>query len=186
VTTERKPRARFAQLIFIALALGLVGIIIWVGVSKDARYDRLLEAYVTVTGQLEDNGITPDAPSPEAIEGEQGATGATGQRGSDGRDATDEQVGRAIVKYCAEVGCRGLDGAPGAPGRDGTSVTGPAGTNGTNGLNGTDGAPGAPGPAGVGLSTVTCVQLDPLTTAFRFTLTDGTTNDVQGSCTPTS
>jgi hypothetical protein len=202
VTNERKPRARVAQLTFLALAAGLIGIIVWVGVSKDARYDRLLEAYVSAAGQLEDNGITPDLPTADVIEGEAGAAGAAGQRGADGRDATDEQVSRAVVTFCEEVGCRGLDGAPGAPGgpgRDGASVAGPAGANGadgTSGSNGNDGAagqpgadgapglPGADGQPGIGIAGIDCVQLDPVTTAFRFTLSDSTTRDVPGSCTP--
>jgi hypothetical protein len=180
---------------------------------SDERYDDLFSAYQ----QLDRDCATAedcetDAPSPsevqEAAPPVAGAQGDPGTNGRDGEDATDEQTLRAVTRYCAENGCRGLpgaDGAPGAdgtPGRDGASITGPPGPSGANGSDGTagengqpgadgtpgapgaDGAPGATGEHGVGLASVTCVLLDDLNTALRFTFTNGTTNDVQALCTP--
>lgn len=52
------------------------------------------------------------------------------------------------------------------------------------GADGQPGAPGANGSDGRGISTISCVLNDDLSTAFRFTFTDGTTTDVPGACLP--
>lgn len=113
--------------------------------------------------------------------------GARGERIE--RAPTAEEVLEAVNAYCASVGgCRGADGQPGAPG-----------TNGQPGTDGTDGAAGPPGPAGpagpqgeqgipgmngVSVLSVSCVMRDDLSTAFRFTFTDGEVTDVAGPCLP--
>lgn len=45
---------------------------------------------------------------------------------------------------------------------------------------------GATGPAGTGFTSVTCATTNDGSTVFRFTLTDGTTQEVDGSCTSLS
>jgi hypothetical protein len=160
---------------------------------SDERYDELFAAYQQLDRDCATaDDCTTDAPSPDEVaeSSESGAQGAPGTNGTDGRDGRTPSSGellQLIQLYCsANDGCRGAPGSPGAAGSPGDTVVGPPGPAGADGAPGASGADGAPGPAGAGVASVTCVQTDLLTTAFRFTFTDGTTNDVQGSCTPNS
>lgn len=113
-------------------------------------------------GSSENAGQCVGAP------GEAGKTGATGVAGADGQNATSAQIGAAVAVYCAANG----------------NCQGPAGAEGTNGTNGTNGSDGAAGKDGTGISGVSCVAETDGSTAFRFTFTDGTSQDVAGPCTP--
>lgn len=149
--------------------------------EERARVDALYEQLRSLG---EDPVVEPGGSKPEGLPGEQGPTGPQGVPGRDGRTPTAAEVLAAVTAYCASIGgCEGADGTPGV--------------NGTNGIDGQDGAPGAPGAkgdkgdpgaAGVSIVSVTCTTIgDPmdlpnLRTAFRFTFSDGTTNDVPGPC----
>jgi hypothetical protein len=141
-----------------------------------------------------------------------GATGAVGPAGAAGvsivsaectgsglqifySDGSDDNAGHCvgpagvagapgIAGETGDAGQPGMDGAQGPAGPMGpTGATGPAGTQGKDGA---DGAPGAPGQAGTGITSITCVVEPDGSTAFQFNLTDGTSTDVAGACTPTS
>lgn len=120
--------------------------------------------------QLIKLGQSPDGSRPTTVPGPQGDSGLNGR---DGKDGTD--------------GLNGKDGAPGTNGLDGKPGTdGTPGENGTNGINGTDGAPGKDGTNGKdgrGVASVECVA-STTGTAFRFTFTDGTTQDIPAPCIP--
>lgn len=157
--------------------------------------DRLAESQAEAAAlyeQLLAAGEDPVVePSDEAAPGEigpQGVPGIQGVPGRDGRPPTAEEVLAAVNAYCASVGgCKGADGtdgAPGAPGADGAPGESIVGPQGPVGPAGQDGAPGAPGAAGVSVTGVSCVLRDDLSTAFRFTFSDGTSSDVPGACLP--
>lgn len=149
--------------------------------AERAKVDALYE-------QLQDLGedpiVTPSDPSPAPT----GPSGPTGPQGIAGRTPSMGDVLDAVDAYCVSIGgCVGADGedgasgtngGDGAPGAPGESITGPAGPQGPAGTNGTDGAPG------VSVTGVSCVLLDDLSTAFRFTFSDATAVDVPGACFP--
>lgn len=144
--------------------------------------------------QLRSLGEDPVVEPGKTTPGEPGATGPTGPQGvpgDDGRPPSAAEVLGAVTAYCASVGgCRGADGQPGVPGEPGAdgqqgvpgeSVVGPQGPAGPAGPQGEQGAPGA---NGVSVTGVSCVLLDDLSTAFRFTFSNQETVDVPGDCTP--
>lgn len=150
--------------------------------QKDAQLSDLLEKYASLAKDCQDASCTTTAPSPEIIR--EFIQGTPGQAGQAGHTPTTAEVISAIEAYCAAQG----------------GCSGQAGASGQNGTNGADGAPGAEGPSGPagpqgdqgpagadgrGITAVTCVLEDDLfTTAFRFTYTDGTSQDVAASCIP--
>ena len=151
--------------------------------EERSKVDALIE-------QVEAAGETPVVqPSDPDADPTPGPQGERGEPGEPGRDPTALEVLEAVNAYCASVGgCRGADGQSGAPG-----------TNGQPGTGGTDGSAGPPGPAGpagpqgergipgmngVSILSVSCVMRDDLSTAFRFTFTDGEAADVAGPCLP--
>lgn len=173
-----------------------------------ANYDALS----TDCEQAEDcTTVTPDPALIEDIIGRiKIPTPAPGEPGrSPSQSEISAAVYDAVITYCANGACRGDSGAPGQNGSPGASGTpGANGNDGTSGANGTDGtsgangesgpagpagpagADGAPGATGAngadgrGVASVSCVQTDLLTTAFRFVYTDGTTQDVNAACIP--
>mgnify|MGYP001463548673 CR=1 FL=1 len=124
--------------------------------------------------------------------------------GEPGRSPSQAEISAAVydavIAYCSNGACKGEPGKEGSPGASGTPGTaGANGVNGTDGANGNDGAqgpagppgadgapgtPGTPGSDGRGISSVSCVLVDTLQTAFRFVFTDGSTQDVPASCIP--
>lgn len=155
--------------------------------EERAKVDALYE-------QLRDLGEDPIVDKSDPTPGATGPSGPTGEQGipgQDGRTPTAAEVLAAVNAYCATVnGCRGADGTNGTPGTNGTN--GQPGTPGTNGESivgpagpaGADGAPGSPGADGVSVTGVSCVIRDDLSTAFRFTFSNGATADVTGACLP--
>lgn len=149
----------------------------------DALYEQLRS--------LGEDPVVEPGKTPESIEGPAGPTGPQGVPGDDGRPPTTAEIYEAITAYCASVGgCRGADGQPGTPGKAGTdgqpgapgeSIVGPQGPAGPAGPQG---EPGIPGANGVGVTGVSCVLLDDLSTAFRFTFSDQEVVDVRGPCVP--
>lgn len=151
--------------------------------EERSKVDALIEQ---VEAAGETPVVQPSDPDADPIPGPQGERGEPGEPG---RAPTALEVLEAVNAYCASVGgCRGADGQPGAPG-----------TNGQPGTDGTDGSAGPPGPAGpagpqgeqgipgmngVSILSVSCVMRDDLSTAFRFTFTDGEVTDVAGPCLP--
>lgn len=150
-----------------------------------ALYEQLLAAG-------EDPVVEPSEPGARGEIGPQGVPGIQGVPGDDGRPPTAEEVLAAVNAYCVSVGgCKGADGMEGAPGAPGAAgIPGESGADGIPGESGADGAPGPAGPQGepgmngVSILSVSCVLLDDLSTAFRFTFTDGTSSDVPGACLP--
>lgn len=156
----------------------------------DEERSKVDALYEQLRALGEDPVVDPGAG--ESKPGAQGPVGPQGVPGDDGRPPSSGEVLAAVQAYCASIGgCVGPQGSPGNPG-----ATGPIGSP---GVNGTDGAQGEPGPAGPqgpqgepgvpgmnGLSVidVTCVAPDDLSTAFRFTFSDGTWVDVAGPCVP--
>ncbi|MGN8049537.1 hypothetical protein ACTJKO_07570 [Curtobacterium sp. 22159] len=160
----------------------------------------LSDAIAQANGKLQANGL-PTVAAPT-----EGAAGPAGSNGHDGRgvaftlctatgwaitytDGETENAGGDCTGATGKTGATGSAGAAGAPGKDGAdgvSVTGPAGAAGPAGPAGAPGpagADGADGKDGTGVASVSCVIND-AGTAFRFTLTDGSTQDVDGTCTP--
>lgn len=144
--------------------------------EQDDRIADLTTTAQELYDQLLAAGETPEEARPEDAEpltgpaGRQGDPGIKGDKGDPGEDGED-----------------GLPGAPGGKGEPGETVVGPKGDPGQDGQDGATGAPGATGAQGEpgrGVASVECVQVDPLVTAFRFTFTDNTTQDVLGSCIP--
>lgn len=130
--------------------------------------------------------VQPSDPDADPTLGPQGERGEPGEPG---RAPTALEVLGAVNAYCASVGgCRGADGQPGAPGTNGQPGTGgtdgPAGPPGPAGPAGTQGERGIPGMNGVSILSVSCVMRDDLSTAFRFTFTDGEAADIAGPCLP--
>lgn len=169
------------------------------------QYQGVVGQYAKAYGQLEQSGVEPTTVPPSALPSAPGSSGSNGADGRDGRgvaftlctatgwavtytDGTTENSGNC-VGATGKPGAAGADGSAGAAGQDGSdgvSVVGPVGPVGPAGVAGADGAPGAPGvdgKDGTGVASVTCVATD-AGTAFRFTLTDGSTRDVDGACTP--
>ncbi len=172
-----------------------------------AQYDAVLSKAERLQQQVADSGKTPvvSLPAAKPVSGVPGATGATGATGvsvtaayctgsglemfySDGSTSNAGQCQGPPGKTGA-TGKAGADGAPGAasnvPGPEGP--IGPTGATGATGPTGATGAPGATGPkgdTGTGVANISCVTEGDGTTAFRFTLTDGTPQDVAGQCTP--
>lgn len=180
-------------------------------VAQNGRQsDRLDAAYAEYTklyGQAKQSGVQPTTVAPSAL------PGPSGSSGKDGRDGLRGTDGRGIAfALCTVTGwtvtytdgdtetagpCIGDTGAAGSPGIAGT--TGAAGADGVDGQPGTpgaDGAPGATGPqgetgptgqtgaTGTGVASVSCTTAGDGSTVFRFVLTDGSTQDVPGACTP--
>lgn len=126
----------------------------------------------TLTGA---QGLT-GAAGPSGIAG---LTGPTGDRGPAGRD------GQSIT---GPIGPRGSNGPSGLNGADGVGSQGAAGEPGpagppgergpagADGADGTSGADGARGEAGVGIASLACDSVTPLT--LTITYTDGTTATV--------
>lgn len=149
--------------------------------EERAKVDALYE-------QLRDLGEDPIVDKSDPTPGTPGPSGPTGEQGipgQDGRTPTAAEVLAAVNAYCATVnGCRGADGTNGTPGTNGTngapgeSIVGPAGPAGPQGEQ------GIPGANGVSVTGVSCVLLDDLSTAFRFTFSDQEAIDVRGPCLP--
>jgi hypothetical protein len=167
------------------------------------QYQGLVGQYTQAYGQLKDSGVQPTTAPPSTLSSSPGTPGERGSSGADGQDgrgiafalctatgwaitytdgATDN-AGACVGSTgpagpSGKVGTAGVPGAPGIPGTPGTN-----GTDGTDGTNGLDGRDGKDGKDGTDVASVTCTATD-AGTAFRFTLTDGTTQDVAGTCTP--
>ncbi|QJD50006.1 minor tail protein [Microbacterium phage Rasovi] len=160
--------------------------------DQDDRIAELTDTAQNLYDQIVASGDTPEEARPSdplpGPRGEPGQQGIPGQQGTKG-DPGDEGA----------PGVPGAPGAPGAKGDPGETVTGPSGPAGPAGSPGADGAPGATGPAGPegpmgpagpagadgrGVVSVECVFTPELATAFRFTFTDSTTQDILGSCIP--
>lgn len=167
-----------------------------------SQLTALTHEYTKLYGQTKAAGVQPTTVAPSSLSAAT-TSGSPGQNGRDGRGvltATCTSFG-LIVTYTDGstdnagtcVGAAGKDGTNGTNGTDST-VPGPAGAAGVNGADSTvpgpkgdtgdTGAAGPAGAAGVGVSTVTCVLESDGSTDFEFLLTDGTTQDVPGTCTP--
>jgi hypothetical protein len=149
--------------------------------EERAKVDAL---YEQLRALGEDPVVEPGKSTPGA-EGPQGPTGPQGVPGVEGPAPSAADVLSAVNAYCASIGgCRGADGAPGTNGTNGQpgeSVVGPQGPAGPAGPQGDEGIPGA---NGVSVTGVSCVLLDDLSTAFRFTFSDQEVVDVRGPCVP--
>lgn len=117
--------------------------------------------------------------------------GERGDRGEPGRPPTANEILSGIKEWCtvSPASCRGADGKDGVgkdgpAGPPGETVVGPMGPMGPMGPQGELGPVGPQGPQGVSVVSITCVAPDPLTTVFRFTMSDGATFDVAGACIP--
>jgi len=183
------------------------------GVNAQDQYQALVQQYGKLWDQAKSSGATPTTVDPSDVPTTvpaAGAPGARGASGEDGRgvafslctatgwaitytDGTTENAGGDCAGKTGPTGAAGKDGAAGASGQDGTngpdgvSVTGPTGATGATGATGPvgpTGPPGSDGADGIGVATVACALTDDGSTVFRFTLTDGTTQDVPGACTP--
>jgi hypothetical protein len=166
------------------------------------RLDGLTREYTKLYGEAKQSGVQPTTVAPSALP----AAGTPGENGRDGRgiafslctatgwvitytDGTSSDAGTCVgatgktgaAGIPGVAGKAGATGAAGANGVDGQSVVGPQGPAGPAGPAGADGRDGTDG---VGVSSVTCVTEADGSTAFRFTLTDTTTQDVAGACTP--
>lgn len=155
--------------------------------EERAKVDALYEQLRSVG---EDPVVEPGTSSPSSP-GPSGPTGPQGVPGDDGPAPSAADVLAAVNAYCASVGgCRGADGAPGANGADGEDGT--PGANGQPGESvvgppgpaGPQGEQGMPGMNGISVTGVSCVLLDDLSTAFRFTFSDASFVDVPGACLP--
>lgn len=134
----------------------------------DALYEQVLAAGETPV-------VEPSDPS-EPVRGERG------DRGEPGRPPTMAEVMAGIQQWCAgNAGCRGPEGQQGQQGVPGV---GQQGVPGTPGADGAPGPAGPTGPQGVSVTLIQCVMRDDLSTVFRFTLSDGTSQDVPGPCVP--
>lgn len=140
--------------------------------------------------QVLQSGQKPVAPPSETVTGPRGDQGAAGSPGPQGPGPSDAQVYIAVQDYCStpQVPCKGdpgesIAGPAGPAGQDGQSIVGPQGPPGADST--VPGPPGADGKDGRGISSVTCVvEDDSVTTAFRITFTDSTTQDVTAPCIP--
>lgn len=198
---EEEPRRQWVLYVATFLALlAVLGLAAWFLVNVTSRNaalnavvaeqnaiiaeqdDRIADLTTTAQelyDQLLAVGETPQEARPDDPEPVSGPAGSPGQQGIPGLPGEDGKPGLP--------GQDGEDGAPGTPGTPGETVVGPQGEPGQNGQDGAPGAPGAPGAQGEpgrGITSVECVAVDPLVTAFRFTFTDNTTQDILGSCIP--
>lgn len=131
--------------------------------NENARslYDQLLKL-----------GEKPQGTNPTVY-----TPGAQGNAGRDGRDATDEQVLRAVERYCLVGVCEGKPGAD-------STVPGPQGPVGVRGAQGEPGQAGAPGATGaqgapgVGIQSIACLEDG----NWQFTMTNSTVLVVPGPC----
>ncbi|WP_141693367.1 collagen-like protein [Curtobacterium sp. UCD-KPL2560] len=181
-----------------------IGVLVAQNGRQADRLDAAYAEYTKLYGQAKQSGVQPTTVAPSAL------PGPTGSSGRDGRDGPRGADGRGIAfALCTATGwavtytdgdtenagqCVGDSGAAGSPGAPGT--TGAAGANGVDGQPGSPGADGAPGatgpqgepgatgPAGTGVASVSCTTTDDGATAFRFTLTDGSAQDVPAQCMP--
>lgn len=145
--------------------------------EERAKVDALYEQLRSIG---EDPVVKPGASSPSAP-GTTGATGPQGVPGDDGLPGANGQPGPAGAPGPAgQPGADGEPGADGADGQPGESIVGPQGPAGPVGPQGEQGIPGA---NGVSVTGVSCVRLDDLSTAFRFTFSDASVVDVPGPCT---
>lgn len=108
--------------------------------------------------------------------GDRGQAGKAGKPGADGKDST-------VPGPIGEAGADGADSTvPGPTGSvgptGGVGPVGPTGAAGSDGKDGADGKPGTDGKDGRGVASVSCVDGP----AFRFTFTDGATQDIPGAC----
>lgn len=140
----------------------------------DALYEQVLAAGETPV-------VEPTNPG-DPVRGERG------DRGEPGRGPTGAEILSGIREWCTvnPASCRGADGTDGVgkdgtPGPPGETVVGPMGPQGELGPVGPQ---GPQGPQGVSVVSITCAAPDPLTTVFRFTMSDGATFDVAGACIP--
>lgn len=151
--------------------------------EERAKVDALYEQLRSIG---EDPVVEPGKG--DSTPAEPGATGPTGPQGVPGRDGSAPSAAEvldAIAAYCAaNNGCRGVPGLDGKNGTNGESIVGPAGQDGKDGANGTNGLDGVNGMNGVSVMSVSCVLADDLSTAFRFTFSDGAFSDVAGPCLP--
>lgn len=147
--------------------------------EERAKVDALYEQLRSVG---EDPVVEPGSDSPSSQPGATGPTGPQGVPGDDGPPPSAADVLTAVNAYCASIGgCKGADGTNGTNGTNGQpgeSVVGPQGPAGPAGTNGLDGM------NGISVTGVSCVVLDDLSTAFRFTFSDGEAVDVRGACLP--
>lgn len=150
--------------------------------EERSKVDALYEQLRSVG---EDPVVEPGKESGNTTPGPSGPTGPQGVPGDDGRTPTADEVLAAITAYCASVnGCRGAAGADGTDGESVVGPAGPAGPQGEPGTNGTNGTNGLDGMNGISVTSVECVLLDDLSTAFRFYFSDGEARDVRGACLP--
>lgn len=146
--------------------------------EERAKVDAL---YEQLRALGEDPVVEPGKSTPGA-EGPQGPTGPQGVPGVEGPAPSAADVLSAVNAYCASIGgCVGPAGTAGAKGDPGESIVGPQGPAGPAGPQGAEGIPGA---NGVSVTGVSCVLLDDLSTAFRFTFSDQEVVDVRGPCVP--
>jgi hypothetical protein len=138
---------------------------------KDAQLADIVDKYLALAKDCQKAAdCVTTAPAPDVIQ-----EFIQGTPGQPGKTPTASDVIQAIEAYCsARNDCAG---PPGQNGADST-VPGPAGQNGIDGRDGRDGSDGR------GITAVTCVIEEDLTTALRFTFTDQTTQDVTASCIP--
>lgn len=140
----------------------------------DALYEQLRsvgEDPVVGPGTSSPSTPGPSGPTgPQGVPGDDGAPGAVGQPGPSGAPGP--------------AGPSGSPGQPGANGQPGESIVGPQGPAGPPGPAGPQGEPGTPGMNGISVTGVSCVLLDDLSTAFRFTFSDASFVDVPGACLP--
>ena len=195
-----------ASVVLVAVAfIGVIGVM-WAQQARisdvDAAYEHLVSQYTQVyqdcqTSKHCDTNATP----PSQVKGATGAQGPAGATGAAGATGPQGPAGRGVASLvCTTSGwmitytdgdsttsgtCVGPTGATGATGAQG--IPGPAGQTGATGPAGPAGPAGATGPtgaAGTSVTGVSCVAEKDGTTAFRFTFSDGTTNDVAGPCHP--
>lgn len=150
-------------------------------VASQENAQRLYDQLLSLPG-VEPEGEDPEEVAPIPTPGATGATGQPGPRGAPGADSTvpGPQGSPGPAGPSGQDGQDGSDGATGATGATGESIVGPQGPQGEAGA---PGSTGAQGPQGVGVVAVSCAVVDS-GTAFRFTLSDGTTQDVPGACAP--
>lgn len=200
IPPEPEPERRqwFLIVCVVVFALTLGGFAAWVIATQQAEIQqktaRIAQQNETISGLTDDLIASQDnaqslydqilslGQNPNGEDPKVGPAGPSGDRG--------------------DTGPRGSQGVAGTPGAQGVpGETGPQGETGATGSQGVQGVPGPPGPqgepgvagpagpqgaAGRGVTSVECVTVDPLTlsTAFRFTFSDGTTQDVAGACIP--
>lgn len=168
--------------------------------SQNDQITSLARALSSANKRLKSAGL-PQVPV--VVSGSSGATGASGRDGTSIVSATCTGSGLEVFysdgsqsnsgQCVGPPGKAGMPGVAGPAGTNGTDSTvpgpqgpqGPPGPVGATGATGTPGADGTNGADGTGITTITCVTETDGTTALRFTLTDGTTQDVPGACTPT-